>query len=106
MLLASGDYTAAAELLLGALELTPQWAMGWFRLGEMQEASGGRLYPMALLPWWDIDASIKEAERIAGMGLRGVNTTSDPKLASAWGTAHFQTVEADLPLVIDGRCIH
>ncbi|TPJ44753.1 methyltransferase domain-containing protein [Mesorhizobium sp. B2-5-13] len=40
MLFASGDHTAAAELLLGALELAPQWAMGWFRLGEIQEASG------------------------------------------------------------------
>ncbi|MBZ9683085.1 MULTISPECIES: methyltransferase domain-containing protein [unclassified Mesorhizobium] len=40
MLVASGDHAAAAELLLGGLELAPQWAMGWFRLGEMQEASG------------------------------------------------------------------
>ncbi|WP_214471403.1 class I SAM-dependent methyltransferase [Mesorhizobium sp. dw_380] len=40
MLFASGDHTEAADLLLGALELAPQWAMGWFRLGEMQEASG------------------------------------------------------------------
>jgi predicted TPR repeat methyltransferase len=40
MLFASGDYSAAAELMLGALELTPGWAMGWFRLGEMQEAAG------------------------------------------------------------------
>lgn len=40
MLHASGDHAAAAELLLGALELAPQWAMGWFRLGEMQEAAG------------------------------------------------------------------
>jgi predicted TPR repeat methyltransferase len=40
MLYASGDHAAAAELLLGALELAPQWAMGWFRLGEMQEAVG------------------------------------------------------------------
>ncbi|OBQ68223.1 methyltransferase domain-containing protein [Mesorhizobium erdmanii] len=39
MLFAHGDHAAAAELLLGALELAPQWAMGWFRLGEMQEAS-------------------------------------------------------------------
>ncbi|TIV44407.1 MAG: SAM-dependent methyltransferase, partial [Mesorhizobium sp.] len=29
-----------AELLLGALELAPQWAVGWFRLGEMLEAAG------------------------------------------------------------------
>lgn len=40
MLHASGDHAAAAELLLGALELAPRWAMGWFRLGEMQEAAG------------------------------------------------------------------
>lgn len=40
MLHADGDHAAAAELLLGALELTPQWAMGWFRLGEMQQAAG------------------------------------------------------------------
>lgn len=37
MLFGSGDPAAAAELLLGALELAPQWAAGWFRLGEMQE---------------------------------------------------------------------
>lgn len=40
MLHADGDHAAAAELLLGALELTPHWAMGWFRLGEMQQAAG------------------------------------------------------------------
>lgn len=40
MLHASGDHAAAAELMLGALEFTPDWAMGWFRLGEMQEAVG------------------------------------------------------------------
>ena len=42
MLHADGDHAAAAELLLGALELTPQWAMGWFRLGEMQQAAGAQ----------------------------------------------------------------
>ncbi|QPC89175.1 class I SAM-dependent methyltransferase [Mesorhizobium sp. INR15] len=40
MLHASGDHAQAAELLLGALELTPLWAVGWFRLGEFQEAAG------------------------------------------------------------------
>ncbi|MBN9551227.1 MAG: methyltransferase domain-containing protein [Alphaproteobacteria bacterium] len=40
MLLSSGEPAQAAELLLGALELSPQWAAGWFRLGEMQEAAG------------------------------------------------------------------
>jgi len=53
MLLASGEPAQAAELLLGALELAPQWVAGWFRLGEMQEAAGlldqaGEAWTMAL----------------------------------------------------------
>jgi uncharacterized protein len=51
-------------------------------MAEMQDASHGRLFPMALLPWWDIAASVAEARRIADMGLRGVNTTSDPQVQS------------------------
>lgn len=40
MLFASGDRAAAAEIMLGALELAPAWVLGWFRLGEMHEAAG------------------------------------------------------------------
>jgi predicted TPR repeat methyltransferase len=40
MLFGSSDHAAAAELMLGALELAPGWAMGWFRLGEFHEAAG------------------------------------------------------------------
>lgn len=40
MLVANGDPAAAAELMLGALELAPGWAVGWFRLGEMHEMAG------------------------------------------------------------------
>jgi len=47
-------------------------------MAEMQSESGDRLLPMALLPWWDIDLAVKEAERCVGMGMRGVNINSDP----------------------------
>jgi uncharacterized protein len=47
--------------------------------GEMQAISGNRLLPMAVLPSWDVEASVKEAERTAAMGHRGVNMTSDPQ---------------------------
>ncbi|MGE0502164.1 MAG: class I SAM-dependent methyltransferase [Rhizobiaceae bacterium] len=40
MLFASADHAAAAELMLGALELAPHWVLGWFRLGEFHEAGG------------------------------------------------------------------
>lgn len=42
MLFGSGEAQAAAELMLGALELAPEWSVGWFRLGEFYEAAGQR----------------------------------------------------------------
>lgn len=50
---------------------------------EIQRNGRGRLFPMALMPWWDIEASVAEAERCAAMGLRGINMTSDPQQGGA-----------------------
>jgi len=46
---------------------------------EMQAGSGNRLLPMAILPAWDVDACVLEAQRAASLGMRGVNITSDPQ---------------------------
>jgi predicted TIM-barrel fold metal-dependent hydrolase len=46
---------------------------------EIQEVSGGRLLPMALLPWWDIDGSVAEAHRAAASGFHGITMCSDPQ---------------------------
>lgn len=40
MLAEGGDFAAAAELIEQALELTPGWAAGWFRLGEYRDKAG------------------------------------------------------------------
>jgi predicted TIM-barrel fold metal-dependent hydrolase len=48
-------------------------------MAQLQEESGGRLFPMALLPWWDIKESAKETRRAHVMGLRGININSDPQ---------------------------
>jgi predicted TIM-barrel fold metal-dependent hydrolase len=48
-------------------------------MAAIQEESSDRLYPMGILPWWDIDATVKEATRIKGLGLKGVTTNSDPQ---------------------------
>lgn len=48
-------------------------------MAEIQAESGNRLIPMAVLPTWDIDASVREAERIADLGLRGITMTADPQ---------------------------
>jgi predicted TIM-barrel fold metal-dependent hydrolase len=47
-------------------------------MAELQQESGQRLYPMALLPWWDVKSAVIETRRCADMGLRGININSDP----------------------------
>jgi predicted TIM-barrel fold metal-dependent hydrolase len=47
-------------------------------MAEMQAESGGRLLPMAMLPWWNVKDAVAEAERCAALGLRGININSDP----------------------------
>ncbi len=49
-------------------------------MAELQQESGERLFPMALLPWWDVAEAVKETERCANMGLRGININSDPHM--------------------------
>jgi predicted TIM-barrel fold metal-dependent hydrolase len=49
-------------------------------MAELQAESGNRIFPMCLLPWWDVKESVKEAKRGAKMGMRGVNINSDPQV--------------------------
>ena len=46
---------------------------------EIQAESNNRFLPMPIMPAWDIEACAREAERCAGLGLRGINMTSDPQ---------------------------
>lgn len=61
MLFASGEAAPAAELLLGALELAPQWAAGWYRLGEIQEAAG---LPEQAAQAWAMALKLEPADRL------------------------------------------
>lgn len=72
---------------------------------EVQEESGGRLVPMALMPWWDVDACIAEVQRAAANGLRGVNMCSDPHARGApdlgdraWDPFWAACAEHELPV--------
>jgi predicted TIM-barrel fold metal-dependent hydrolase len=47
---------------------------------EMQNDSSKRIFPMALLPWWDIEDAVKETERCMKAGLKGININSDPHI--------------------------
>ncbi|MBL7491016.1 amidohydrolase [Frankia sp. AgB1.9] len=48
-------------------------------MAEIQAESGNRLLPLPLMPAWDIDLCVTEAKRVAALGARGVNMTSDPQ---------------------------
>jgi predicted TIM-barrel fold metal-dependent hydrolase len=48
-------------------------------MAEMQFESGQRIYPMALLPWWDVKEAVAETKRCQSMGLRGININTDPQ---------------------------
>jgi predicted TIM-barrel fold metal-dependent hydrolase len=72
---------------------------------EMQAESGNRLLPMAVMPAWDVDACVAEAQRCAALGMRGVNMTSDPQdqeapdLANrAWDPLWDVCADAKLPV--------
>ncbi|MGZ4707253.1 MAG: amidohydrolase family protein [Acidimicrobiales bacterium] len=74
-------------------------------MGQVQETSGNRLLPMGVLPSWSVDACVAEAERLHGMGFRGVNMTSDPQdlgapdLANrAWDPLWATCSELELPV--------
>lgn len=66
MLFGSGEPGPAAELMLGALELAPGWAFGWFRLGEFHEAAGA---PDAAVEAWRMAARLDPDDR-AGAALK------------------------------------
>lgn len=48
-------------------------------MAEMQAISKNRIYPMAMLPWWDVKKALAEAIRASDMGLRGINIHANPQ---------------------------
>ena len=74
-------------------------------VAEMQDVSGGRLLPMILVPWWDIDAAVAEVRRGAAMGMKGVVTSSNPQDAGLpdlatdhWNPFWETCIELGLPV--------
>jgi uncharacterized protein len=47
-------------------------------MAEIQTESAGRLLPMALMPWWNIEQSVAEVARAKQIGLKGIVMCSDP----------------------------
>jgi predicted TIM-barrel fold metal-dependent hydrolase len=49
-------------------------------LVDVQEESGGRLIPQALLPIWDMDLTVREMKRLIEKGIRGFTLSDKPEL--------------------------
>jgi predicted TIM-barrel fold metal-dependent hydrolase len=49
------------------------------RQAEIQAESGNRLLGLPIMPSWDVARCVQQAERVAALGARGVNMTSDPQ---------------------------
>jgi uncharacterized protein len=47
-------------------------------LVDLQQRGKGRLLPQAVLPLWDIDASLRELERVRKLGLTGIVMSDKP----------------------------
>jgi predicted TIM-barrel fold metal-dependent hydrolase len=47
-------------------------------MAGIQADSGDRLLGLPLMPAWDVDRCVAETKRVAALGARGVNMTSDP----------------------------
>ncbi|MEZ4333388.1 MAG: amidohydrolase family protein [Myxococcota bacterium] len=47
-------------------------------MAEIQADSKGRLFPMALMPWWNIEQSVAEVAHAKEMGMKGIVMCSDP----------------------------
>ena len=72
---------------------------------EFQAIGAGRLFPQALVPFWDIPEAIREVQRIKDMGLTGITMCDRPEVFGLpylnnpawdpfWATCH----ELELPV--------
>ncbi|MDQ1433075.1 MAG: uncharacterized protein QOF40_3677 [Actinomycetota bacterium] len=74
-------------------------------MAEIQAESDLRFLPMPVMPAWDVARCVKETERCANLGLRGINMTSDPQdlgtpdLANrAWDPLWEVCADLDMPV--------
>lgn len=47
---------------------------------DVQDESGGRLFPQAVLPVWDMELTVKEMKRLLDRGIKGFTLTDRPEL--------------------------
>jgi len=61
------------ELMLACVQAYNDWLLDWC------SHDSKRLIPIMAMPFWDVDASVRELERCAELGHRGVLFTGEPQ---------------------------
>lgn len=82
---AGGSFFAATDKELAVACVT---AYNDWMIDEWCAAMPGRQIPLAILPFWDIDATVKEAKRTVDKGVKGFSFTEAPH---ALGLPSFHT---------------
>jgi len=87
------------ELMLTCVQIYNDWQTEW------ASADSRRLLPITSIPFWDIDAAVKEVRRCAAIGHKGILFTGEPQYwgKPLLGDAHWNplwevAVELDLPI--------
>jgi predicted TIM-barrel fold metal-dependent hydrolase len=87
------------ELMLTCVQIYNDWQTEW------ASADSRRLLPITSIPFWDIDAAVKEVRRCAAMGHKGILFTGEPQYYDKpllgdphWNPLWEVAVEEDLPL--------
>jgi predicted TIM-barrel fold metal-dependent hydrolase len=60
------------DLRIACVEIYNDW------MSDLQARSDNRILPMALVPWWDIEACVAEVDRMKTAGARGIVMCSNP----------------------------
>ena len=87
------------DLMLSCVQVYNDWQTEW------ASADPRRLLPITSIPFWDIDASVKEIERCLAFGHRGILFTGEPHTFGEpvlgdphWNPLWEVAVEHDLPI--------
>ncbi len=88
-----------SELMLTCVQIYNDWQTEW------ASADSRRLLPITSLPFWDVEAAVKEVRRCAALGHRGILFTGEPQAFDQpllgdthWNPLWEVAVELDLPI--------
>jgi predicted TIM-barrel fold metal-dependent hydrolase len=87
------------ELMLTCVQIYNDWQTEW------ASADSRRLLPVTSLPFWDVQAAVKEVRRCAAMGHKGILFTGEPQSLGQpllgdpqWNPLWEVACELDLPI--------